>query len=145
MIKKTLRERFSEFFGEAPTPLTANSILQEIAREYPHIFSFVERKYGINIEPDDKVLSLAQFVEKYGLPPAQIVFMEVQLNGRFEAIRSISPLEAKQLLDGRPDTKFLDAREAWELKVCTLPNSKPLTAELLDEILTSVDKNHPIL
>lgn len=142
---KNLRARLADFFGEAKPPITENSSLQEIARECPHVFSFIERKYGIHIEPDDKVISLGAFVAKHGLPPAAIVFMEVQLNGRFETIRSISPTEAQKLLAAQPGTKFLDAREPWELKICTLPNSKPLTAEILDEILNSPDKNQPIL
>lgn len=146
-MTKTFRDRFNQLFGvtTSPAPITETSSLHEISLQYPNVYEFMERKYGVKIDTEDKVLSLSRFVEKFGLPPAQILFMEVQMSRRIRAVRDVSALEAKQLVDRRPDTLILDVREAWEVKICRVPNSQPLTPELLDELLTSEERDVPIL
>ena len=44
-----------------------------------------------------------------------------------------------------PDTRILDVREEWEVKICKLPNSEVLGPQMLDEILTEWPKETQIL
>ena len=144
---KTFRERVADFLqrGRVAPPITENSSLYEIAVQYPHVYEFVGRKYGIKIDAEEKSLSLKEFVLKFGLPPAQIVFMEVQLSCRTQAVRELPAVKASELIQRDPTIRILDIREEWEVKICKLSASLPLSPTLLDEILTEWPKNTPIL
>src|SRR5687767_13274004 len=133
-MTKTFRARFNELFGRNPSPsaITEESSLHEISAQYPNVYEFVERKYGVKVDGADKGMSLRAFVEKFGLPPSQILFMEVQMSYRVPSVRQISAKEAKAMVDTQPDTRILDVRENWEMKICSVPQSRPLTPELLD-------------
>jgi rhodanese-related sulfurtransferase len=147
MTAKNLRERFAEFFRgrNEPPVITENSSLQEIAIHYPRLFDFLERKYGVKTEVGEKALSLREFVDAHDLPPAQIVFMEVQMGVRTEGVRELTPREAKRLWDKTPTLKVLDVREDWEMKLCRLARSEPMSTTILDQILTEWPKDKPIL
>lgn len=136
-MKWSLRDQLNALFPSAvgPTPITAESSLQEIALQYPHCFEFIQRKYGVHLEPGDAALALKEFTEAKNLPPAQIVFMEIQLAERMATVHTLLPKEARALLLAKTDTKILDVREDWELKICAIPGSTPLTPQLLDQIL----------
>lgn len=146
-MTKTFRERFREFFGgdSAPPPINEDSSLHQISEQYPGVYEFLERKYGVKAEPEDKGLTLRAFVEKFGLPPSQILFMEVQMSVRADVVRQLPATEVKRFLTDRPEAKLLDVREDWELKWGLLPGATPFTTELLDELLTSTPKEHPIV
>lgn len=146
-MNKTLRERFVELWKgkELPPTITENSSLQEIAIHYPHVFEFVERRYGLKVDSGEKALTLREFSEKFTLPPAQILFMEIQMALRTQGVRTISPKEAKHAIDHQKLLRVLDVREDWEMKLCKIPRSEPLTPQLLDEILTHLPKETPIL
>lgn len=131
--------------SDAPPPLTENSCLQEIATQIPQLYEFIERKYGIPVDAPETSLSLKEFVERYSLPPAQILFVEAQMAGRAAGVKSITAREARSMLDQDPATKLLDVREEWEMKMCRIPESRPLTPELLDELLSSPDRERPLL
>lgn len=144
---KTFRERVTDFLqrGRVAPPITETSSLVEIAAHYPHVYEFVERKYGIKIDADEKPLSLQEFVAKFGLPPAQILFMEVQMSCRTEGVGELPAVKASELIRRDPRVRILDIREEWEVRICKLPGSLPLSPTLLDEILTEWPKDTPIL
>jgi len=145
---KGLRSRLNEWFsredGEPPS-ITERSRLLEISQHYPTAYEFIERKYGVRVDGGDSALTLRDFVDKFGLPPAQILFMEIQMDSRFAEVKSVSARTAKQILDSRPDAKLLDVREEWEMKIGKVPKSEPLTPELLDALLSSEDRVLPII
>jgi rhodanese-related sulfurtransferase len=146
-MNKTFRERFAELFqrGSVPPIIGEQSSLHEIATQYPHVYEFIERKYGVKVDTEDKPLSLKEFVVKFGLPPAQILFMEVQLAARTQHFQELGAREAQAFLRQNPQTKVLDVREDWERKICALPGAEPLSPQLLDEILTECAKDVPLL
>jgi rhodanese-related sulfurtransferase len=146
-MNKTLRERIHNLFTrpEIPPVITENSSLRELARQFPHLYEFIERKYGVKMDVDQRLLSLKDFVEKFGLPPAQILFMEIQTSVRTRGIKKISAKEAKKLIEKIPTLKILDVREQWETKLCKLPNSQVFSTQILDEILTEWPKQTEIL
>lgn len=144
---KTIRERFAGFFTrqDGPAPITEGSSLYDVTQQYAHAEEFIARKYGVKVTPEDRAMTLRKFVEKYGLPPAQIVYMEIQMSTRAKGVEELRPSEAKRLIEGRPGTQLLDVREGWEVQLCRIPGSRPLTTSLLDEILNTWAKDTPIL
>lgn len=143
---KTIRDLFADFFKTSTPPLiNENSSLHEIAVQYPQVYDFIERKYGVKVDVGDKTVSLTEFVEKYGLPPAQVLFMEVQMDLRAEKVHELSVKEARDFLEKNPLTPILDVREEWEVKIGKIPSSQVLSPQLLDQILNDWDKNLPIL
>jgi rhodanese-related sulfurtransferase len=146
-MMKSIRERVSEFFkgNTVPAAITENSSLHELALQQPHVFDFIERKYGVKADIDDKPLSLREFSEKYGLPPAQILFMEVQLSVRAQRVQTLTAPEARSLMTKVPHLRLLDVRENWEVEICRLPKSQILSPQLLDEALNEWPKDTPVL
>lgn len=142
-----IRETLQELFGgskELPA-VTEESTLHQISTLYPQLCPFIERKYGVKIDAPDTTLSLREFAEKFSLPPAQILFMEVQMDTRTQNVGEILPTELVKLLKQNPCFKILDVREEWELKMGSLPNALPLQPKLLDEILTEWEKDTPVI
>src|SRR5438270_132699 len=84
-------------------------------------------KGGVKKTLKDRQSSLRKFVEKYGLPPAQIVYVEIQMSTRAKGVQELKPAEVKRLIDQRPDAKLLDVRESWEVQLCRIPDSRPLS------------------
>ncbi len=147
-MNKHFRERFTDWLKggiTAPPVITENSSLKEIVVPYPSAFDFIERKYGIKIEAGDKALSLRDFTDKYDLPPSQIVFMEVQLDFRTRGVREVPAREVAKLLKSSLPPRLLDVREAWELKLASIREARPLTPQLLDEILNEWPKDTAIV
>lgn len=142
---RNFRDRFSDFFGLSSPILNEHSSLQEILAQYPQGKKFVERKYGIPIETDDKVIPLKDFATKYGLPPAPILFMEIQMAEHSMSVTEITVFEAQKLIEKIPELAILDVREEWEVKVGKLKSSMVLTSELLDQILNQWSKDTPVL
>jgi len=144
---RSLRERVGEFFssGSTPAPITEESSLNDLLLQYPQVYEFIERRYGIRLEAKEKMLSLKAFVDKFNLPPPQIFFMEVQMNSRAQGVNEITAREAKKLLDERKEFALLDVREQWEIDIAKISESQRLTPELLDEMLTEWNKEKPIL
>ena len=112
---------------------------------YPGAVEFLERKYGLKIGADEQLSSLKQLVDRHGLVPAQILFMEIQLNERAKGVRSIKAKEAKAILEARPETRLLDVRESWEMELAQIRGAQPLNAAVLDELLKDAPKTVPIL
>jgi len=146
---KSIRERVAGFFNKSasviPPPITDLSALHDIALQHPHAYEFIERKYGVKITPDDRQIALKKFVEKYGLPPAQILFMEVQMSTRTKGVQQVPARKAKQMVDNHTGIKILDVRETWELQMGRIPTAKHMSPAILDEILNSWAKDTPIL
>jgi rhodanese-related sulfurtransferase len=146
-LLKIFRERFAEFFNRlsGPPPLNEDSTLHEIAAQYNQLYDFIERKYGVKADADDRILPLRSFVEKYGLPPGQIVFMEAQMSGRNRTLRELTAEAASKLIHTDPRVRVLDVREEWEGNFGHLPRSQALKPALLDEILQEWPRETPIL
>lgn len=137
MMLKTIREHLQEMFHRAPIPkVTEDSTVQELLHHYPGILQFLERRYGIKDEPTIRHSSLKALTHHFGLPPAQIIFMEVQMQQRFSGVETLSAIEAKKLMESDPDLVILDVREEWEAKICRIEKSELLTPECLDKLLS---------
>lgn len=102
----------------------------------------MEKRYGIAITADRAGLTLRELVEQHQLPPPQILFAEIQLEGRNQRVKVLTPKQAKELVGTHP---ILDVREPWERKLAGFPHSQALTGELMKEILTKWDRDQPIL
>lgn len=135
-LKSLLKDLFQE--SDAPN-LTEHSTLHEILESYPQAYNFIERKYGVRHEPEDGASSLKEFVNKYRLPPAPIVFMEIQLDAREVKIHEVSAPDLRNEIESGK-VCLLDVREDWELKLGKIKDAEPLTATLLDEVLSKWDK-----
>ncbi|NBX76413.1 MAG: sulfurtransferase [Proteobacteria bacterium] len=83
--------------------------------------------------------------KKFDLPPAQIIFMEVQLEASSAKIEQITALEAQHLIQVEPTAQILDVRETWEREFGSLPKSKPLNKNLFKEILKTNPKDTPVI
>lgn len=143
---KNIRELFASVFTSGEPPLvTENSALRELETPYPHIYEFIERKYGLKLHTSDKTLSLKEFSEKYGLPPAQILFMEVQIAVRSQHVSQLKAVDAAKLVKADANLQIIDVRDEWEIKLGALKGSLPLTPQLMDTILNDWDKETPIL
>lgn len=127
-----------------PPPISDQSTLDDIARQQPHLFEFLSERYRLAVTESDRKLPLAAFVAKYGLPPSQILYMQVQLHNRVLPVKSIRPEEALLLLDEKK-TRLLDVREDWEVALCRIERSERLDSRLLEEILEGWDKDTPIV
>jgi rhodanese-related sulfurtransferase len=145
-MTKTLLEKLGVFFKRPKLPIiTASSSLQEIAELYPNFYKFIQTRYGIKVSPEEKRETLTNFVSRRSLPPPQVVFMEVQMDNRSHGVSELSVQEVSDFLRKKSPLSILDVREQWELKMGKIPDSMPLTAELLDEIIQTWEKDKPIL
>src|SRR4051794_247655 len=131
---RNIRNRMAEYFQRetTPPPINEGSSLHAIATQYPQLYDFIERKYGVRVDVTDRQLSLLEFVNKYRLPPSQVLFMEVQMSERIHAVREVNAHRASELIASRSDLHVLDVREDWEQKLGRLPRSQALSPELLD-------------
>lgn len=64
---------------------------------------------------------------------------------RLKTVTSLSPVEARRLLDREPQTRVLDVRESWELKSGSLPNACTVNRRFFREIETRWSKETPVL
>jgi rhodanese-related sulfurtransferase len=142
---KTWLEKIASLWPNQPPPITETSSLKEIAVHYPHVFSFLERTYGLKVSSVNRQSTLKEFCEEHRLPPAQILFMEIQLDERISKVKKIGAKEAKALLSSNNTVRLLDTREEWELKLAQIPGGRALTPQLLDEILTQWSQEQPLL
>jgi len=117
----------------------------EISLHYPGIWVFLEKKYGIKKSQVSPQWTLAQLCKQFELPPAQILFMEVQLDAFPTSIEEITALEVQRLIQNETDLAVLDVREAWERKFGSLPGSIVLDSSLLESIKTSWPKPRTII
>jgi rhodanese-related sulfurtransferase len=125
--------------------VTDQSTLAEVRNLFPEFPDFLSTRYGVTPTPDEDRRSLQHVVQKYGLPPARIVFMELQLASRLAAVRRLSPVEANRWLAATPDGRVLDVRESWERRAGSLPRSRPLDESSLNEVLATWPKETPVL
>lgn len=143
-----LKERWSAFFsGGAPRRISLSSTLAIIERTYPSLKTFLWDRYRISLEEGNtRSLSLNEFVKKHALPPAQILFMELQMQERVKNVKIISAKEAKRLLDNNPNALIFDARDhhEWDHHG-KLNNAIFLTETNVFEKLHQVPESHPIL
>jgi rhodanese-related sulfurtransferase len=125
--------------------VTEKSLLSEIALHYPKVWLVLESKYGLKKTQINEQLSLSEASNQLALPPAQILFMEIQLAHSSFPVEEISATEAQHLITKESDIKILDVRENWEKKFGSLPQSLSLNGELLKSIQDSWPKEQPIL
>ncbi len=143
--KRRFRDRFSGFFTEVTSdPLGERSTFHELVTAYPLAVAFIERKYGIKIDVIDNPLTLSEFSLKYSLPNAEILWKEITTGSERLVVQQVTPSEAKELITQNAP-RIVDVRENWEIRICKLPNSRPLDPPLLDEILNDWPKDTPIL
>ena len=109
-IQKTARA----FFRSEPPRITEASPLRDVLRFYPETRECLKRRFHFTLSADDLGRSLREVCDRYGLPPAQVVFMEIQLALKNSRIKQIAPLEAKNLLNRDSTTLILDVREPQE-------------------------------
>jgi len=125
--------------------MTENSSWQEICKHYPAAPAFLEKKYRLTPEKIHSEMSLAELTRKFDLPPAQILFMEIQLHQMPSCVEQITALEAKHLLETNSAVRVLDIRENWEISFGSLPRSEVLTQKLFTDLRKQETKDTPLL
>jgi rhodanese-related sulfurtransferase len=128
-----------------PPVITEQSTLAEIGTYYPGIWNLLEKKYQLPQTKLDPKWTLSTLSKNFDLPPAQIIFMEIQLENSSAQIEQITALEAHKLIQTEQEAEVLDVREAWEREFGSLPKSKPLNKTSFKELLKKSSKNSPIL
>jgi rhodanese-related sulfurtransferase len=94
--------------------ITEASTLREVLNSYPEARDCLRRRFHFTLTPEDLGRTLREVCDRYGLPPAQIVFMEIQLSIKNRRIQQVPAPVAKSLLDGDPAFLILDVREPQE-------------------------------
>ena len=118
MEKTSVWQRLSDaartWFRSGPPTVTEQTSLRDVARTYPEAIACLKRRFGVAVDNADLSLSLREVSHKHGLPPAQILYMEIQLAARNLRIHELTPKEASQLRDTEASLIVLDAREPSE-------------------------------
>lgn len=130
---------------KTPPVVTEDTPLKELALTYPHLWLFLESRYQLPQGKLDSAQSLKQLSQQFDLPPAQIIFMELQLEKLKRRVEEISAIEAQKLIHDEPELTLLDVREKWEYHFGSLKNSIPFSPEFLEDLLKSENKDRPIL
>jgi rhodanese-related sulfurtransferase len=128
----------------ASSRVTERSTLAEIAAIYPTLYEFLLRRYAVRLEEREKHRTLGECVRLNGLPPAQVVFMEMQLEHRSARVPHVPAREAATLIAGS-HWQVLDVRESWELNHGKIPGSAPIDPSLWEKILADWERETPIL
>lgn len=76
--------------------------------------------------------------------PLEEAITHVQESHRSDASLQVSPLNLARLLEGNPDLKLLDVRSREEHEAVSIPGSRLLTQDLIQEIFDSWSKSEPL-
>jgi len=136
---------FLKFRLRRPPVITEESTLEEMARSYPQIWKLLEKKYRlpkIKLEPQWSLTTLSR---NFDLPPAQIIFMEIQLEEASEKLEQITAIEAQKIMQSEKTAQILDVREPWEREFGSIPKSKTLNKATLKDLLKNHSKDTPII
>ncbi len=118
MDKQSVWQRLTSaarsWFRSSPPTVTESTSLREVARAYPEAIACLKRRFGVAVDKRDMGLSLKALGEKHGLPPPQILYMEIQLAARNLRIHQLTPKEANTLRESEASLVVLDAREPEE-------------------------------
>jgi len=136
-----LRARLSS----PPPIITETSQLKTIAAHYPQTWELLCDKYHLKWEQMGDEDTLSSLCKKFDLPPAQIIFMEIQLYHLNHQIEHISAAEAHQLMRQNSSLLILDVREAWERQYGSLPQAQTLDMTLLKTLKDHWPKEQRIL
>ncbi len=141
-----LKSRLAGLFRSAPSEgaVTERSSLGQIAKLYPTLPDFLHRRYAVTLKASDDRLTLGDVVRLHALPPAQVVFMELQLDNRPEQVPQLAARVAAEKVIA-PEWRVLDVREPWEYQFGGLPKARPMDAKMWEEILADWDRDTPIL
>ncbi len=102
------------FFNSSPPRITENSSLRDVLRHYPQGREVLRQQFHMTVTTHEMGQTLRQLSQNYGLPPPQVLFMEIQLAAKNSRIRQISPVEAKRLIDANQAVLVVDVREPSE-------------------------------
>ena len=127
------------------TVITENSSLEDLIKLYPSALTFLQKRYSITEPVNPSRETLKDLAKKYSLPPPQIIFMEIQLQGASDAVEEITALEAQHLVQRVRPLKVIDVRESWERTFGSIPRSQILNDSLFSEALRSWPKDSEIL
>ncbi len=141
-IQKTARA----MFGSEVPHITEASTLREVLRCYPETRDCLRGRFHFALSPEDLDRSLRDVCERYGLPPAQIVFMEIQLSIRNRRIQQITPRDAQHLITVDQSVVVLDVREPSEW--CHHPGivgAQPCEEAVLKDVVLGRPPTTPLL
>lgn len=124
--------------------VTARSPLTDVIREQPHTREFLRERYGITPTPAEERMPLERLCTKLGLPPAQILYMQIQLEMRVRGVTRMTARDARSFVE-QPQSRILDVREEWETRLAQLPRAERLSSELLEAMLAQWPKDTPLL
>jgi rhodanese-related sulfurtransferase len=113
-VWQRLTSAAKSLFAQAPPKVTEATSLRDVAQHYPEAIACLRRRFGVTVDEADMGKSLKDLSVEYGLPPAQILFMEIQLSARNQRVHQLTPNEAQALRDTEPGLIVLDAREPSE-------------------------------
>jgi rhodanese-related sulfurtransferase len=128
-----------------PPVITEQSTLEEIGTYYSGIWNVLEKKYKLPKTKLDPKWTLSNLSKNFDLPPAQIIFMEIQLEESSAKIEQITALEAQKIIQTEKTAQVFDVREAWEREFGSLPKSKTLNKTSFKELLKKSPKDMPII
>lgn len=143
--KVTARLRHWARKWKAPPVVTEDTPLNELALTYSHLWIFLESRYQLPTGKIDGSQSLKQLSQQFDLPPAQIIFMELQLEHLKRRVEEITAIEAEELIKNQADLMIFDVRESWEHHFGSLQNSIPFSSEALESLLKTGTKEQPLL
>jgi rhodanese-related sulfurtransferase len=129
-----------------PPFFNEDSTLKHLLRHYPDAQHWFLHRYRIQADElaRNAHLSLREASTKLQLPPAQILFMEIQMSSKWIGIEFLQPMEAKRRLDSKAAI-ILDARDPWERDIANLSASELLTEEKLQDLARAADRSIPVL
>lgn len=131
-----------------PPPLGGNTAMAELLRLYPGAQRALFGKYHIGgcrscgFQPGE---TIAQVCARNGNIPVEDMIAHVQASHDADARIQITPRELADLRESNPTLKLLDVRTREEHEATSIPGSRLVTQDLIQEIFASGDKTAPII
>ena len=133
---------------ETLPPLSGSTTMGELLRFYPGAQRALFARYHIGgcrscgFQPSETLAQVCSLNENIPLDEA---ISHIQASHQSDSSLQISPEALVRLLEESPDIKLLDVRSREEHEAVSLPGSRLLTQDLIQEIFDSWSKNKPLL
>lgn len=143
-----MRYPFGMSSSTAPAPLTPETTLAEVLAAYPGAQRALFARYHIGgcsscaFSPSE---TLTQLCTRNDGLDVQEVIAHIQDSHQADATLLISPHEFVALRTEKPDLPVLDVRTREEHEAVSIPGSRLMTQEVVQEAFASWDKTAPVV